>query len=124
MKAINELYNHYKSSAARRNIEFGLTKMDFYDLSYPLTCPVLGIPLAHNTGRACDNSYSIDRIDSSQGYIKDNIIVISHRANTLKNNATLQELRQLVDFYSGLESQQKCHVPNQASADLAESHLQ
>ncbi len=104
MKEINELYNHYKSSAKRRNIIFTLTKLDFYDLSYPLTCPILGIPLKHNKGAPCDNSYSIDRIDSSKGYEPGNIVVISHRANTLKSNATLDEMQRIVEFYSNLHT--------------------
>lgn len=102
MKSVDYLYNHYKNSAKRRNIPFNLTKLDFYNLSYPVTCPILNIPMAHNPGRPCDNSYSIDRIDSAKGYELDNIIVISYRANVLKNNATLAELTQLVNFYTGL----------------------
>lgn len=35
-------------------------------------------------------------IDSSKGYIKGNVWVVSKRANTIKNNATLEELELLV----------------------------
>jgi hypothetical protein len=102
MKEVNELYNHYKNSAKRRNINFTLTKVDFYNLSYPITCPILGIPLCHNKGQPCDNSYSIDRINSAKGYEIDNIIVISHRANVIKNNATIDELQKIVSFYKSI----------------------
>jgi hypothetical protein len=61
-------------------------------------CPVFGIPLdwsriRNNGNRALPNSPSIDRIDPARGYIKENIWVISHRANTIKNDATHEELK-------------------------------
>lgn len=92
---VKTLYNRLKASAKKRNIDFNLQVTDMYYLSYPITCPVLGIPLQFNRGKVQDNSYSIDRIDSSLGYTLDNIQVISYRANTLKNNATADELKLL-----------------------------
>jgi hypothetical protein len=92
---VKTLYSRLKSSAKKRNIDFDLQLTDFYELSYPITCPVLGIPLQFNRGKVQDNSYSIDRIDSSLGYTSDNIQVISYRANMLKNNATPEELKLL-----------------------------
>lgn len=59
-------------------------------------CPILGIPIrwyaGSGTGKHHPNSKSLDRIDSSQGYIKGNVQIISWRANDLKSNATLEEL--------------------------------
>jgi hypothetical protein len=62
----------------------------------------MGIPLTYNRGQSEDNSYSIDRIDSSRGYEPDNIIVISNKANRMKNDGTIEELKLLADFYSNL----------------------
>lgn len=42
-------------------------------------------------------SASLDRLDSSRGYTPDNVWVISWRANQIKSNATLSELRTLCD---------------------------
>lgn len=66
-----------------------------YDLSFPVTCPVLGIPLKFNRGKPEDDSYSIDRINSSIGYTIDNIEVISYRANRLKSDASNNEINLL-----------------------------
>ncbi len=75
---------------------------DLYDLTIPITCPVLDIPLREEKGRQSDNSISIDRIDSSKGYTPDNIVVVSWKANRLKSNATLDEMKKLVEFYEQL----------------------
>jgi hypothetical protein len=61
----------------------------------------LGIPLFFNRGKEQDNSYSIDRKDSTKGYNIDNIIVISNKANKLKNDATTDQLNKIAAFYSG-----------------------
>lgn len=97
---IKTLYNRLKSSAKKRNIPFSLTIPELNNLTFPLTCPILGIPLKFNRHQLQDNSYSIDRIDSSQGYSIDNIVVISWRANRLKNNASLTELNKISNFYN------------------------
>ena len=49
---------------------------DLNDISFPITCPVLGIPLKWNRGTPKDDSATIDRINPNKGYIKGNIIVI------------------------------------------------
>jgi hypothetical protein len=107
MKEISELYSHLKASAKSRGIEFSITKSDLNNLSFPLTCPILGIKLMWNTGKSCDNSYSIDRIDSTLGYVSGNLVVISNRANILKRDATLKELQSLAEYYTELHESHK-----------------
>tara|TARA_B110000503_G_C7163142_1_gene420600 strand:+ start:867 stop:1202 length:336 start_codon:yes stop_codon:yes gene_type:complete len=99
---INEVYNSLKSSAKKRGIVFTLEKTDLYHLDYPLRCPALGIPLKFNKGQSRDDSYSWDRIDSTRGYEADNLVIISNRANRIKNDATLEELKMIVKFYEEL----------------------
>jgi len=68
------------------------------DIRIPEKCPILGIPLTKNDEHQRNDSYSIDRIDVSQGYIPGNVKVISMRANRLKNNATLSEILLIADY--------------------------
>jgi hypothetical protein len=65
------------------------------DVVVPEFCPILGIRMEKQAYKAQDNSPSLDRIDSNQGYIKGNVQVISRRANMLKSNATLEEIERL-----------------------------
>lgn len=88
------LYTSARSRARKRGEEFSIEPSD---IIIPTNCPILGIPLEYHRGGKQDNSYSLDRIDSTKGYIKDNIWVISLRANRIKNDATVNELRLISD---------------------------
>lgn len=81
-----------KQRAKDKNLEFNL---DVSDINIPKICPLLGIPMTINREKTENNSYSLDRIDSTKGYIKGNVWIISKRANVIKNNATLEELELL-----------------------------
>lgn len=85
-----------KYRAKQRGLPFDLTKDD---LVLPVTCPVLGIPIIVGAGQnAHPNCPSVDRLDNSLGYTKDNIFIISNRANLLKKDATVDELKALVRY--------------------------
>ena len=68
------------------------------DVIIPDICPMLGIKLFTGNGVLGDNSPTLDRIDSTLGYTKDNIQVISYRANRIKNDATVEELEKIVEY--------------------------
>jgi hypothetical protein len=90
------LFYAAKRRATQKNLEFTL-KVE--DIVVPDSCPMLGIPLFPATGKhARDNSPTLDRIDSRLGYTPSNILVISHRANTIKGNATIEELEMIADY--------------------------
>lgn len=79
-----------KQKALRKNIEFSLSEEDF---TFPETCPYLGVLLTYTRGEGRQaTNYSIDRIDSSKGYISGNIQIISDLANRMKQNATPEQL--------------------------------
>ena len=82
-----------KFRAKKKNLEFNITEDDF-DL--PELCPLLEVPMCKTPEKASEASYSLDRIDSSKGYVPGNVWVISNRANRLKGDATIEELELLV----------------------------
>lgn len=95
-----KIYNGLKSSAKKRGIEFNLGLSDINNLSFPLTCPILDIPLKSYHNEIKDDSFSIDRIDNELGYIAGNLQVISYRANRAKNNLSLSELKKFAIYFS------------------------
>ena len=89
-----------KSRAKKAGIPFHL-KLD--DIQIPKSCPILGIPLISHEGRCDFDSPSLDQIIPGNGYEPGNIQVISHKANTIKSNASLKELRAVVDYMENLQ---------------------
>ena len=99
------LLTNAKRRAKKRGIAFTITKED---VIIPEFCPVLGIRLVYGRQRGrgpSPDSPSLDRLDNNKGYIKGNVAVISHRANTIKSNATAQELELVLQY---ARREQKC----------------
>lgn len=84
-----------KQRAARDNIEFDLKEED---ITIPEYCPVLGIKLFMGERTQKNNSPSLDKIDASGGYVKGNVEVISWRANRLKSDASLEEVKAIYKY--------------------------
>lgn len=103
---ISRLLARSKCRAKKVGLEFSITAADISSL--PTHCPVLGIPLrsgvrskdaGYYTDPCC---YSIDRIDSSKGYVPGNVAVMSFRANSLKNDATPEEIALLYNWITSV----------------------
>lgn len=67
------------------------------DIVIPDRCPLLDIPIIIGKDDFSPNSPSLDRLICEKGYVPGNILVISRRANTIKHNASLDELMLLTD---------------------------
>ena len=86
--------NHSKSKSYR-----GITLEIDYKFLYELyqrqegKCAISGLPMTYNVG-AGRNHYniSIDRIDSTKGYTKDNVQLVCAQVNMMKAEMTMEEL--------------------------------
>jgi len=98
------LFNSIKHRAKKRNIPFNIT-LD--DIIIPEKCPVLGTPLRFTELNQAmthrENTPSVDRIVPSLGYTKGNITVISHKANRIKADASIDEVRKLLQWMEMLQ---------------------
>lgn len=90
---VSMMLHSARQRAKKKGIDFSI---DAVDVVIPFICPLLGIPLFKIEGQITPNSPSIDRIDPNKGYVKGNVWVISHRANTIKSDANLKELEMIV----------------------------
>jgi hypothetical protein len=80
-----------KQRAKKSSIPFNISLEDIPDWD---VCPVLGISMETRTKYAP----SLDKISPQLGYIKGNIQVISRMANTMKQDATQEELERFAKW--------------------------
>lgn len=93
---VGYLLSNAKARAKKKRVRFSLTRED---IVVPDVCPVLSIPLTiSDKGHATDNSPNLDRLDPSKGYVRGNVVVISNKANRIKNNATSDEVQAVADW--------------------------
>lgn len=89
----NVLVGLAKARAKKKNLPFNLEAADIH---IPSHCPLLGIELKQNPQVVAEGSPSLDRIVPALGYVKGNVWVVSHKANSIKKAGTLEELELLV----------------------------
>ena len=98
-----KLWYMARSRAKARGIDFDF---EIDDIEWPDKCPVFGIDLDYFvTDKASPNSPSLDRTDSSKGYVRGNVRVISWRANVLKKDATTTEMIALGEYARRVKSE-------------------
>lgn len=89
------MWKSAKGRAKKKNLPFSISPDDIRIPSY---CAALGIPLRHGKGKPIPNSPSLDRFVPEQGYVPENIQIISYRANTIKQNASLEEVTKVAGW--------------------------
>lgn len=106
--------------AKRKKIPFEIT---IQDIIIPDKCPLLGLNFERGSKGNYPKSYSLDRIDNSKGYLKDNIMVITAKANTMKSNASIQELLIFSKNILKLYDKDDIVRPSEKSEELEDKEL-
>jgi hypothetical protein len=91
----NTLLKSARGRAKKQNVPFDIT---IDDIIIPEFCPVLGIKIEQGIGKNTDNSPSLDKIIPKKGYVKGNIKIISWRANSLKRDSSIEELKKIIAY--------------------------
>jgi hypothetical protein len=95
---IGYMLGHAERRAARLGVLFALARED---LVMPEVCPVFGIAWEFGLGKMGWRNWkapSLDRIKPRLGYVPGNVAIISSRANHLKNNASISEMRAVLVY--------------------------
>lgn len=78
-------YLSKKHDAKQRGIEFSLTLVEFTNMLRAKRCQLTGIPLTHRLGSIQKSTdVTVDRKDSTKGYVKGNVHAVCYAANTFK----------------------------------------
>lgn len=79
------------------------------DIDIPDHCPVLGRRLHIFEGKqgGRDDSPSLDKVIPSLGYVPGNILVVSQKANRLKNQLSTEQLIAFARLYAEAELRMK-----------------
>jgi hypothetical protein len=77
----------WESSAKRRGLEWTISAE--FIKSLPLVCRYTGQPLVLKPN--CQNTASLDRLDSSKGYSEDNVVLCSAWTNIMKGTLTVSQ---------------------------------
>ncbi|NBR25317.1 MAG: hypothetical protein EBU08_16375 [Micrococcales bacterium] len=101
---ISKRLDSARGRAKKEGLPFDLTA-EYITSIWPAEnkCPIFNTPFkTARLGESRDASPSLERIDPAKGYVQGNILVVSLKANRMKNNGSLEELKLLVEYYDAL----------------------
>ena len=91
-------FQNARKRALRKGVPFSITRQDLLD-ALTDKCPVFGTVFDFiGAGRITPESPSLDRARPELGYVRDNIAIISMKANAIKQNATWEQVRAVADW--------------------------
>ena len=82
------VFNKIREKAIERNLCFDITIKELYHqfIIQNKLCAISGVPIKFKLNHKDEQTASLDRIDSSKGYSKDNIQWVHKKVNTMKWN--------------------------------------
>lgn len=98
-RRIQNILTNKPGYCAKMGVDFNLD-IDYLIHIFPdnFICPALGIKMEWQHIPNAPTSPSIDRIIPEKGYVKGNVVWISNRANIIKHNATISELKNITNW--------------------------
>ena len=97
------LFNLSKRRAIKNNLSFDLTK-EYIKSIFPKDnkCPITGKEFKYGINNR-NYTPSIDKIDPKKGYIKGNVVIISHITNALKGEIDdIEIFKKIYEFYKNI----------------------
>lgn len=87
-KRVDKFYRNKMNSSRARKIAFELSMGDIRELLKTEYCAYTGIKLTHTESHSVKQlatDFTLERVDCSKGYTKENTIAVCHAANAAKN---------------------------------------
>lgn len=98
----SKLFSSSKNRAKKKNLDFDLSTSFIREMLVPLKCAATGFDLVLDdnlTGRIGPLLPSLDRIDSSRGYLKDNVRLVCWWWNVMKQDWQEDLIIELINKY-------------------------
>ena len=95
--SFNHLYAIYRKNAEKRNLEFGLSKEEFKELTSSLCFYCAAAPYRSHSSSGNGRNYGnyiyngVDRVDNDSGYILENCVPCCYRCNSAKGKMSQEE---------------------------------
>lgn len=103
-----------KAECKKKGIPYNLTPA-YLESIWTDECPVFGRPFVR-FDKTHSDSPALDRITPSLGYVEGNVVYLSARANRIKYDATVEELRQVLKFVEGATTISQESTPKRVEA--------
>ena len=112
----SKLHRNKKSACKAKGVPYDLD-VDYLNSIWTGICPVFNTEIIKYSPYAKSSQYTahLDRINPTLGYTKGNVAFISSRANRLKNNASLEELKLILDYM--IKSESATTIPNGSTSE-------
>ena len=101
-KHVQKFHTRARDRAKEKGVPFSIT-LEYLRSIATDSCPIFHTPFSWGSsglgrGKFKDNGPQLDRIIPELGYIIGNVAFISHRANRIKDNGTMQEHYDIADW--------------------------